>query len=439
MLNQDLVLLKSRYDLLCKATQAEADNHLTQPEWAVTLEQVIQHDVPQLVEMLPCSEFKTLHQSLRAELEALREYAEFPCLAGKILVGAGGAFSAGKSSFINAIQGTKTLTAEIDPTTSLPSYLLKGDRDEISAINQFGNRVRLSEGEFSSLTHDEHNQHGSQIAAKFKSACLVFKKFPFSRIALVDTPGYSKPDDTDTRKLSDEAVARAMLNTMDYVLWFVSAESGGLSENDLNFLQSLNASIPKLVLISRADKRRPEDVAAIVSLIRKTLTKCELDVIDVIPYSARKKQQYPLNNILNHLKKWDRRKKRPSTFSEKLANTLNSYQTLLTEKIEANQNKLAILSDFESEQASTCNNALRMTISELKSRDKSQDHSVFALVSCFYKELLSEGSQVAAEEYSIRKLVQIVAEELKTGTLLEAAELCNQLKSKLAEIDRDLV
>ncbi len=110
------------------------------------------------------------------------------------MVGAGGAFSAGKSSLINTLLGKKRLVVEIDPTTSLPTYLLYGEQRQITALNLFRGRVILSQDEFASLTHEEKIKYGSQIAGLLRSAFVSDPDFAWKNIALLDTPGYSKPD-----------------------------------------------------------------------------------------------------------------------------------------------------------------------------------------------------------------------------------------------------
>ncbi|VTP65736.1 Dynamin family [Leclercia adecarboxylata] len=66
------------------------------------------------------------------------------------------AFSAGKSSLINALVGDrKCLVTEVDPTTSLPTYLVQGEQEtpDVKAINLFNRLITLSHSQFRTLTH----------------------------------------------------------------------------------------------------------------------------------------------------------------------------------------------------------------------------------------------------------------------------------------------
>src|SRR5690606_40573590 len=65
------------------------------------------------------------------EMENFYKFCMLPELADKVIVGIGGAFSAGKSSFLNGILGQKVLSVEIDPTTSIHTYLIHGEQQKI--------------------------------------------------------------------------------------------------------------------------------------------------------------------------------------------------------------------------------------------------------------------------------------------------------------------
>ena len=155
---------------------------------------------------------------------------------GKRIVGFGGAFSAGKSSLINALLPSRQLATEVSPTTSVPTCLLKADGDSYRVLSRFNNQVALSHQDFLSLTHDEEERHGSRIASLLQAAFVSRQDFPFENLALLDTPGYSKPDTPDADTQSDAEIARKQLNAAHFVIWVISAENGVISEKDLCFL-----------------------------------------------------------------------------------------------------------------------------------------------------------------------------------------------------------
>ena len=300
--------IAQRYDLLCRASQSHVEQEGQRLQLAAdldVLDKIINHDLPELARSGSPDHFADILKSLNLELEHFREFCEFPDLAQKVVVGVGGAFSAGKSSLINTLLGKKRLVVEIDPTTSLPTYLLYGEQEQITALNLFRRRVILSQDEFASLTHEEKIKYGSQIAGLLRSAFVSDPDFTWKNIALLDTPGYSKPDSEQWSERTDESVARSQLNLSNFIIWVVSATQGTISEDDLKFLATLNADIPKLIVVSRADAKTPEDIAKIVALVKQTVAERGINVLDVIPMSARKKNDYPVQPVVSFLGKWD--------------------------------------------------------------------------------------------------------------------------------------
>ena len=326
--------LLARYHLLCRACHTEVDDSPVQHTLANELKQlqtILLQDLPALARRGSPDHFADLWENLKQELERFHEFCEFPDLAQKVVVGLGGAFSAGKSSFINALLGQKRLVTEVDETTSLPTYLLHGPEERITALNLFKRRVQLSQAEFLSLTHDEKLKYGSQVSALLYSAFVSVPEFTFRNLALLDTPGYSKPDDPHWHERTDAQLARSQLNSAQFLIWLISAEAGTISEADLKFLASLRPGIPRLIIISRADKRVPEDIARMVALVRSTLANRALTAVDVIPFSTRKQQDFPLDPILQSLNTWNAAPREPG-FALNFKRQFSAYQRFLDDE-----------------------------------------------------------------------------------------------------------
>lgn len=345
--------IAQRYDLLCRASQSHVEQDGQRLQLATdldVLDKIINHDLPELARSGSPDHFADILKSLNLELEHFREFCEFPDLAQKVVVGVGGAFSAGKSSLINTLLGKKRLVVEIDPTTSLPTYLLYGEQEQITALNLFRRRVILSQDEFASLTHEEKIKYGSQIAGLLRSAFVSDPDFTWKNIALLDTPGYSKPDSEQWSERTDESVARSQLNLSNFIIWVVSATQGTISEDDLKFLATLNADIPKLIVVSRADAKTPEDIAKIVALIKQTTAERGVNVLDVVPVSARKKNDYPVQPVVSFLEKWNEQKKCLS-FAQNFKRQFVGYSQFVQNKQQQAKtkleqiNKLLFLSD----------------------------------------------------------------------------------------------
>lgn len=310
-MNTDLTLneIAARYQLLCRSTQVEAakDPQTQQIEVHLqALNQLLQRDLRALARRGSPDDFADIYFALEQELERFHEFCSFPALAEKFVVAFGGGFSAGKSSLINTLLGKRLLVVEVDPTTSLPAYLLHGERDAVHAHNLFGHRIDLSTEEFLSLTHDEIERYGSNISRLLRSAFITRADFPWRNLALIDTPGYTKHEDQAQGTRTDEHIARTQLNAAQAIVWVIDARKGCITEDDLQFLATVQADIPRLIVVSRADQKPAEDISAIVAGIKATLSERNLPFIDVIPVSARKKQEWPVEHVLTQLAAWSR-------------------------------------------------------------------------------------------------------------------------------------
>ena len=324
--------IASRYHLLCRATCLAPDNADPIGGKALdALHKLIKQDLLTLARRGSPDNFADIYFALEQEFERFREFCAFPVLAQKVLIGFGGAFSAGKSSLINALLGQRLLATEVDPTTSLPTYLLHSDADAVFALNLFRHRIDLSHEEFLSLTHDETQLYGSNVGSLLRAAFRTQRTFPWHNLALIDTPGYSKPDSETWSARTDEQVARAQLNAAQAIVWVVSAEAGTISEDDLSFLASLRPEIPRLVVVSRADKREPKDIVSIVDGIAHILAERNLPALAVIPLSARKKVDYPLEPLLNHLQDWNA-KPRELRFAHNFKHQFTRYTRFLEDQ-----------------------------------------------------------------------------------------------------------
>lgn len=122
-------------------------------------------------------------------------------LNNKTVVGLGGRFSAGKSSFINSRlksdAETILLPENQNPTTSIPTYVVSGPQNGIRAYLQDGWIVPLELEAMQAMTHDFYEKYQIGFARFVRSLMVYTNAFPKEisrRIALLDTPGYNKAD-----------------------------------------------------------------------------------------------------------------------------------------------------------------------------------------------------------------------------------------------------
>lgn len=252
-------------------------------EGITTLNLLVEKQLRIFTEYMRPAHIEQFKKQLSMELEQFEEVCQFPVLAKKTVVGVGGAFSAGKSSLINMLLGKRRLIVQIDPTTAIPTYLIAGHKEIITALTQMYGQLDLSIEDFNSLTHEADHQH---VSPSLHSILIQEPDFKWQNLALLDTPGYSNSD-THYSDRTDSQIAHIQLNDANFIIWVVSADHGVISASDIAFLKGLNPNTPKLVVISRADKKTPDDLRDIIQVTRQTLIQHKIDVTDVIASSVR--------------------------------------------------------------------------------------------------------------------------------------------------------
>lgn len=178
----------------------------------------------------------------------------------ELLVPVVGAFSAGKSSLINAILGRGTLPVAITPETAIPTELRYDVRERIEAFFDDG---RTEE-------HGVETLPDLQSRASEIENVRVYLNSPalqsLSPLVLVDMPGFNSPLDAHNK-----AIARYIGEGAHY-LFVVSVEEGTLHSSTLSYIDDIaNLGRSFSVCVNKADLRPKNDVAAICANIARRL------------------------------------------------------------------------------------------------------------------------------------------------------------------------
>lgn len=273
------------------------------------IERLIFKELPDALEDNAPMNFPQLYFDFTHEYERFKDFILYDKLIGKNVVALGGGFSTGKSSFLNSLLDKKILPSNIDPSTSVPAYLVYDDEVSVYGVNAFGCRVELELDDVRAISHGFGKLYEDDSEATLGHILeSVFISSPFQtfeNIALLDTPGYSKAESAEYSAKTDEKIARAQLNSANYILWFVQADAGTITDEDIAFLKTLNEGIPKLVIVNRADKVLPEDLAVIVQKIKEILIMKSISFIDVLTYSRKKDFDDDREKILAQLNEWN--------------------------------------------------------------------------------------------------------------------------------------
>lgn len=236
----------------------------------------------------------------------LSERRKIQKIHNKAVISFGGKFSAGKSKFINSISGIgELLPVAQAPTTSIPTYIIKSDCNKLSANSIYGYSVEITTEAMNALTHEFYDIYKIGFSAFVDSIIAESVNYSLSEnIALLDTPGYTKYDDESDSKLviSDRQKAYEQLKASDYLIWLVDIENGGLTEDDIEFMESLHMKTPILIVFTKADLKTEEIIEEVVNSARKTLNETAINYFDVTAYSSNLNVEYGDSKIEKYIR-----------------------------------------------------------------------------------------------------------------------------------------
>ncbi|WP_367692943.1 dynamin-like GTPase family protein [Helicobacter pylori] len=272
--------LKERYDLIARILNAKTNN-----EGLEEYQQILDNEFLEFasgVDSLKEKEIALLRlQEIQKELQLV---ASYPSLFQKTIVAVGGGFSAGKSTFLNNLLGLKLkLPEDMNPTTAIPTYCLKGQREVLMGFSQNGGMVELSNLAFD---HQFLESLGFNLKEIMSFMLLSAPSVPFEFLCFIDTPGFNSANQGYTG--GDKEASKESLKHAKHILWLISCERGDLHKDDLEFLQELYEEEGKQVFIvlSRADRRAKSQLEVVAKQIRETLENNGIEFLGIGAYSA---------------------------------------------------------------------------------------------------------------------------------------------------------
>lgn len=290
--------LLANYELLCSIIRQSTNG----PELRVDLskiEEIINKKIPDTLKKNAPEDFYELYTDFKSEYEKFRDFLLYDKLIGKNIIALGGGFSSGKSSFLNALMGKRVLPADIDPSTSVPTYIVSGEKHNVMGINVFDSKVQMQPKDIKKIAHgfgevedddDEKIADAVTLGHVLENIFFSTPLHQYDNIAFLDTPGYSKPDSEKYSAKTDEQIARGQLNSSNYILWFVQADAGTITEEDIKFIKTLREDIPKLIIVNKADKKNLSDLKDIIAKIKSNLVIKGIRYVDVFAFTSRLEQ-----------------------------------------------------------------------------------------------------------------------------------------------------
>jgi len=274
-----------------------------------------------------------LYQEIMSIRDELLEDIKFSELVNKTHIGIGGSFSAGKSSFLNAILGKDIddiLPTDTNPTTSIPTYLVNkeimtfptNNQIDIYTFNKDGEKSLIDKEALLAISHEFNKVYNFGLISIINKIVVDINCMPYKHIAFLDTPGYSKADGEED---IDKNIALNHLKNIDAMIWLIDAENGVIQYGDIKFIQSLNFKKEILFVLNKADKKPQSEIKNILLTVKETLKRANIKYVDVIAYSSHEKREYfATNKIVSFLVKYNKAKKR--NFQSKIKNILKKYK-----------------------------------------------------------------------------------------------------------------
>ncbi|PUD78704.1 ATPase [Helicobacter pylori] len=336
--NNHQVGLKERYDLIARILNARIENEGLEEYQSVLDNEFL--EFASGVDSLKEKEIALLTlQEIKKELQLV---ASYPSLFQKTMVAVGGGFSAGKSTFLNNLLSLKLkLPEDLDPTTAIPTYCLKGKKEVLMGFSQNGGMVELPHLAFD---HQFLESLGFNLKEIMPFMLLSAPSVPFEFLCFIDTPGFNSANQGYTD--GDEQASKESLKHAKHILWFISCESGEIHKNDLEYLQELYEE-GKLVFIvlSRADRHTKSQLEEVAKKIRETLEDKGIEFLGIGAYSATRYQEikefseksHVFNSLEKFLMKLNQRSEKQNEILESLYEVHRMYEKAI--KQDANRFK----------------------------------------------------------------------------------------------------
>ncbi len=282
--NGDKEALKNSHDLIARILNAKMENKGLEEYQCILDNEFL--EFASGVDSFKEKEIALLElQEIKKELQLVASYLS---LFQKSMVAVGGGFSTGKSTFLNKLLDLKLkLPEDINPTTAIPTYCLKGEREVLMGHSQNGGMVELPHLTFD---HKFLDSLGFNLKEIMPSMLLSAPSVPFEFLCFIDTPGYNLSNQGYTG--GDRQASKEYLNHAKHILWFISCERGGIEKSDSDYLQELYEEGKQVfIVLNKADLKITIQLEEIAVQTKETLENNGIEFLGIGVYSSERYQE----------------------------------------------------------------------------------------------------------------------------------------------------
>ncbi|MDR2100028.1 MAG: dynamin family protein [Campylobacteraceae bacterium] len=238
----------------------EAKTNLAESEGILRLIQK-SSDILLDAKMLPSKE-------LKEAINKLKTRAEEP-----MKVAITGQFSSGKSTFLNALLAKNILPTGITPVTSKVNYIRYGSEFSLMVKYKDGRESFHGVESIKSFTDQRNSVEDIDYLTLYAPLELL------KHIVFVDTPGLN------SQSFSDTETTEAVLKEVDGIIWLSLIDNAGKMSEEETLEQYMHAYQNKsLCVLNQKDKFSDEQIKASVDYIKDSFKKY---FAEVVPISAR--------------------------------------------------------------------------------------------------------------------------------------------------------
>ena len=220
----------------------------------------------------------------------------FHFLYKKNMISVGGAFSSGKTSFINSFINDKNLKLPegLRPTTAIPTYIINDTSVKITGSSKNGSIIDIPNEIFSNIDHEYISDLEYNIRDLINILVISIPMVSgFSNICLVDTPGYNSYLEGDNLYTSnlDNKLAIEELEKSNSIVWIIDITVGVITRNDIDFINKIKDK--KLYVLLNKSELVPETSRdEIINQIKNNLEDEGIIYEGISAYSSRQKKEF---------------------------------------------------------------------------------------------------------------------------------------------------
>ncbi|GAA9684778.1 hypothetical protein HpVH57_12380 [Helicobacter pylori] len=179
------------------------------------------------------------------------------------------------------------LPENLTPTTAIPTYCLKGEREVLMGVSQNGGVVELPDFSFD---HKTLNAFDFDLKSIMPFMLLSTPSVPFEFLCFIDTPSYNPSNQGYTG--GDRQASKEYLNHAKRILWLISCERGGIEKSDLDYLQELYEEGKQVfIVLNKADLKITSQLEEIAVQTKETLENNGIEFLGIGVYSSERYQE----------------------------------------------------------------------------------------------------------------------------------------------------